>query len=289
MELKKVKTFAEMIKFEHTIFALPFAYLGAFLAQRQVPTASQIFWITMAMVGARTAAMALNRLIDRHLDAENPRTANRAIPKGLVSVGETLLYIIISFVLLLVSAAELNPLCVKLMPVAVLFLVFYSYTKRFTWACHLVLGITDGLAPLGGWIAITGKFSWEAIFLFIAVSTWIAGFDVIYACQDYQYDKDNGLHSIPVSFGMRNGLIISVFLHLLTVLFFVMLGINLQLGLLYWIGLVISIFVLSYEHTLVKPNDLSRMNAAFFNLNSIISLIMFVFTLGEVLFKVKVF
>lgn len=287
--LKKIKTFAEMIKFEHTIFALPFAYLGAFLAYKKVPTAGQVFWITMAMVGARTAAMALNRLIDRHLDAGNPRTANRALPKGLLSIGETLLYIVLSFALLLVSAAQLNPLCVKLMPVAVFFLVFYSYTKRFTWACHLVLGITDGLAPLGGWIAITGKFSWEAIFLFIAVSTWIGGFDVIYACQDYEFDKNNGLHSIPVRFGMRNGLIISGLLHLLTVLFFVLLGINLQLGLFYWTGLLVSVFVLIYEHTLVKPNDLSRMNAAFFNLNSVISGIMFAFTLAEIIFKVRVF
>lgn len=283
MALQKIKTFAEMIKFEHTIFALPFAYLGAFLAQKAVPSWYQIFWITMAMVGARTSAMALNRLIDRTMDARNPRTANRAIPKGFISSVETFVYIVLSLLLLFISAVQLNPLCVKLMPVAVFFLVFYSYTKRFTWGCHLVLGITDGLAPLGGWVAITGSINLDAIYLFLAVTTWIAGFDVIYACQDYEFDANNGMHSIPVRFGLRDGLRISILLHIFTALFFIILAFTLNMGIFYWVGLIISIFILIYEHYLVKPNDLSKMNAAFFNLNSIISAVMFVFTLADIL------
>lgn len=290
----RVKTFSEMIKFEHTVFALPFAYLGAFLAFREIPTASQLFWITLAMVGARTAAMALNRLIDRHIDAKNPRTAERAIPKGLLSVAEVWLYVIASFALLLVAAWQLNPLgltvplTVKLMPIAVIVLTVYSYTKRFTWACHLVLGVADGLAPTGAWVAVTGYMPWASVVLGLAVATWIAGFDVIYACQDYEFDRAHGLHSIPGRFGLRTALIISAILHVLTVLLMAGLGWFMGLGYFYWLGVLVAAGILIYEHSLVSPTDLSRLNAAFFNMNGILSVLMFIFTLADIIYPTTI-
>lgn len=290
----RVRTFSEMIKFEHTIFALPFAYLGAFLALKKIPAASQLFWITLAMVGARTAAMALNRLIDRHIDAGNPRTAERAIPKGLLSVAEVWLYVILSFALLLLAAWQLNPLglkvplTVKLMPIAVFFLTSYSYTKRFTWACHLVLGITDGLAPTGAWVAVTGHITWPSVILGLLVAVWIAGFDVIYACQDSEFDKKHGLHSVPARFGVRTALITSSVLHVLTALLFIGLGIYLQLGYFYWLGVLVAIGILVYEHSLVTPTDLSRLNAAFFNMNGILSVIVFLFTIADIIYPTTI-
>lgn len=285
MLVKKVRTFGEMIKFEHTVFALPFAYLGAFFAHKGIPAASDLFWITMAMVGARTAAMSLNRLIDRHIDAKNPRTAQRHLPQGLITIKEVWLYIILSFALLLVSAWQLNPLhltvplTVKLMPIAVFFLSFYSFTKRFTWLCHIVLGISIGLAPVGSWVGITGRIEFPAILLGLAVATWIAGFDVIYACQDVEFDRRENLYSIPVRFGIRAALWISNGLHILTMVFLVWVGISLHLEIFYWLGIAVSTIILVYEHSIVSPTDLSRLNVAFFNMNGILSVILFLFTL----------
>lgn len=287
--LNKVKVFAEMIKFEHTIFALPFAYLGAFLAQGGIPGAYHLFWITMAMVGARTAAMSLNRLIDRHIDARNPRTAGRALPKGLLSVAEVWGYVVVAFALLLFAAWKLNPLCVKLMPIAVFFLVIYSYIKRISWICHLVLGISLGLAPAGSWVAITGSFDLPAVILGLAVTFWVAGFDVIYACQDFDFDRRSGLHSIPARFGLAKALMISRGMHVLAPLLLFGVAIILKLGWLYILGVVIAAGILYYEHKLVKPDDLSRLDAAFFNMNGILSVIMFVFTLLDTLFPTRVF
>lgn len=290
----RVKTFSEMIKFEHTVFALPFAYLGAFLALRGIPTASRLFWITLAMVGARTAAMALNRLIDRHIDAKNPRTAERAIPKGLLSVAEVWFYVIASFALLLVAAWQLNPLgltvplTVKLMPIAVIILTIYSYTKRFTWACHLVLGVADGLAPTGAWVAVTGYMPWASVILGLAVAFWIAGFDVIYACQDYEFDREHGLHSIPARYGLRTALVVSAVLHVVTVLLLAGLGWFMGLGYFYWLGVLVAVGILIYEHSLVSPTDLSRLNAAFFNMNGVLSVLMFIFTLADILYPTKI-
>lgn len=294
MVVRKIRNFAEMIKFEHTIFALPFAYLGAFMANRGMPSGSQLLWITLAMVGARTAAMALNRLIDRHIDARNPRTASRAIPKGMVSVYEVWLYVAASWGLLLVSAWELNPLhqavplTVKLMPIAVFVLTIYSYTKRFTWACHLVLGLADGLAPVGAWIAITGKMELSAMILGLAVLTWIAGFDVIYACQDFDFDNKEGLYSIPAAFGIKRALVVSALLHVFTVLFLVWMGLTLNLGYFYWLGVIIAVAILIYEHSLVSPTDLSRLDAAFFNMNGILSVLVFAFTFIDIMFGAKI-
>jgi 4-hydroxybenzoate polyprenyltransferase len=291
--LSKFKVFMEMIKFEHTIFALPFAFLGTFLGARYLhpqgwPTWSQFFWVTLAMVGARTAAMALNRLIDRHIDAKNPRTAVRAIPKGLLKTGEVYLYILLSFALLAVSAYQLNMLCLELMPIAVFFLTLYSYTKRFTWACHLILGIADGLAPLGGWIAITGSFDYQGVLLGLLVGTWIAGFDIIYSCQDSDFDKSLGLHSIPARFGVAKALQISVWLHVMTAMLFVAVGLALNLGLLYYLGVLVALVILYKQHDMVAPDDLSKLNFAFFNMNGYLSLIVFAFTLLELVFPIPI-
>ncbi|MBO8169534.1 MAG: UbiA family prenyltransferase [Thermoanaerobacteraceae bacterium] len=284
MASSKFKTFLEMIKFEHTIFALPFAYLGAFLASGGVPTGHDLLWITLAMVGARTAAMSLNRLIDRHIDAKNPRTANRALPRGLLSVGEVWVYTILSFIVLFVAAVQLNWLCVQLMPVAVFVLVIYSYTKRWTWACHLVLGVALGLAPLGSWVAVTGKIELPGVLLGLAVAFWVAGFDIIYACQDYDFDRAEGIHSIPARFGIPAALVISAALHVAAPVLLAAVGFYLKLGVFYLFGVIIAAGLLFYEHKLVKPDDLSKIGVAFLNMNGYLSTVMFLFTLLDVLF-----
>ena len=274
-----------MIKFEHTIFALPFAYLGAFLAARFIkvggwPSWPQLVWITLAMAGARTAAMGFNRLIDWRVDAQNPRTAMRALPKGLLGPREVLVYSVAALVLMGYAAYRLNPLCFKLMPVAVIFLTGYSYTKRFTWLCHLVLGLTDGLAPMGGWIAISGAFNLPGVLLSLAVAIWIGGFDLIYACQDWEFDQRAGLHSIPVKWGIPTSLRISSVVHVITALLWLATGIMLGRGMLYFCGIGVVAVLLYKQHKLVPPDNLSRLNFAFFNINSYISMAIFLFTLA---------
>ncbi|WP_431308973.1 UbiA-like polyprenyltransferase [Halalkalibacter lacteus] len=276
-----------MIKFEHTVFALPFAFfgamLGAFIVNNSLPTWSEWLWITVAMVGARSAAMSLNRVIDEQIDKQNPRTSNRAIPAGLVSKIEVLLFIIFSFALLFYAAFQLNMLAVYLLPIAVFFLVIYSYTKRFTWACHLILGVTIGIAPLGGWVGATGTLTWEALLLFLAVALWTAGFDVIYATQDADYDRENGLYSIPSRFGIGRALKIARFLHVISFSSFVGLLLLTQLGWIYFIGVLIAGGIMVYEHSLVSENDLSKLDVAFFTMNGILSLVLFIFAIGDIL------
>lgn len=280
--ISKLRVFLEMIKFEHTLFALPFAFVGAILGavtvEGRLPEWSECGWILLAMVGARTAAMGLNRVIDKAIDGRNPRTAMRAIPAGLLKSKDVLIFIIISFVLLFWVAAQLNSLAVKLLPLAVFMLVIYSYTKRFTWACHLVLGLTIGLAPLGGWVAVTGGMTWTAIILYITVALWTAGFDVIYACQDVEFDRKEGLHSIPARFGISRALGIARSLHALTAAGFALLLVLTDLSWWYFAGTIVAAGLLLYEHRLVKPNDLSKLNAAFFTMNGILSAVIFVFT-----------
>lgn len=275
-----------MIKFEHTIFALPYAYIGMIMASFYKdgtwPGWRTFFWVTLAMVGARSAAMALNRLIDRQIDAKNPRTADRELPKGAITSFETLLFIIASLVLLGISAWMLNPLCFYLMPLAVFFLVVYSYTKRFTWACHLVLGITDGLAPLGAWIAVTGKFDLPGLLLAGAVAAWIAAFDIIYACQDVEFDRREGLYSIPARFGIAEGLWISRALDVLTIVLFLLIPLYVSLGPIYYVGVVVVAALLVYEHLIISPNDMSRIDIAFFKVNSIIATVAFLFTFTDI-------
>jgi 4-hydroxybenzoate polyprenyltransferase len=277
--MQKIKVFFEMIKFEHTLFALPFAYLGAFLAAKGVPPVPKIFWITLAMIGARTAAMSLNRLIDRHIDARNPRTAQRAIPAGQLKANEVYLYIVLSFLLLGYSAYQLNILALLLMPIAVFFLVLYSYTKRFTWACHIVLGISLGLAPAGAWIGVTGHWALAPVLLGLGVMTWVAGFDVVYACQDVEFDRNEGLHSVPAIFGIQRGLEISAGLHIIAPIFFIAVGVVMSMSWLYYMGVVIAIVLLYRQHRLVSADDFSKIGVAFFDLNGYLSLLLFVFSI----------
>jgi len=280
--IRKIRIFLDMIKFEHTLFALPFAFVGAILGavaqEHRLPEWSEIGWILLAMVGARSAAMGLNRLIDKAIDARNPRTAVRALPAGLLKSGEVLLFIIISLVLLFWAASQLNSLSVKLLPIAVFMLVFYSYTKRFTWLCHIVLGLTIGLAPLGGWVAVTGEITLPSLILYFSVALWTAGFDVIYACQDVEFDRQERLHSIPARFGIAAGLGIARVFHVATAIGFALLLLMTDLGWWYGIGIVVAIALLFYEHRLVKPNDLSKLNAAFFTMNGVLSAVVFLFT-----------
>ncbi|WP_232696325.1 UbiA-like polyprenyltransferase [Brevibacillus daliensis] len=283
MGIQKLKIILEMIKFEHSIFALPFAFMGAVLGSFVVsgtwPDWMDIFWVTIAMVAARNAAMSLNRLIDRFIDARNPRTATRAIPAGLLSVVEVIVFIIVSFGILFFAAYKLNPLAVKLLPLAVFVLILYSYTKRFTWLCHFVLGIALGFGPLGGWVATTGMIDGTAMLLFVIIVLWTAGFDIVYACQDHEFDVDEGLHSIPSRFGIRNALIIARVCHAITVIGFFALYATTNLSIWFLIGIIVATLILIYEHRLVKPNDLSKLDVAFFTMNGILSVVVFIFTM----------
>jgi 4-hydroxybenzoate polyprenyltransferase len=284
--LRKVRIVLEMIKFEHTIFALPFAYLGAILGKLEIarafPTWAEIGWITLAMVGARSAAMALNRLIDRHIDAKNPRTQGRAIPAGLLSLPFVCGFILLSFFLFFYAAFQLNRLAVQLLPLAVFLLVVYSYSKRGTWACHILLGIAVGFAPLGGWIATTGRIDGIALLLFATVALWIAGFDVIYACQDVEFDRKEGLHSIPARFGISRALQISSLMHLGTALGLLSLLMLTSLSVWYGVGVLITLLLLLVEHRMISAHDLSRLNTSFFTINGSLSLVLFIFTLVDV-------
>ncbi|MED1560496.1 prenyltransferase [Alkalihalobacillus alcalophilus ATCC 27647 = CGMCC 1.3604] len=285
--IRKLKIILEMIKFEHTVFALPFAFFGAVLGSAimngTLPTISQWIWITLAMVGARSAAMSLNRVIDAQIDKKNPRTESRAIPAGLLSKLEVIIFIIASFALLFVAAFQLNMLAVYLLPIAVFFLVIYSYTKRFTWACHVILGVTIAIAPLGGWVGATGTLTWEAFVLFLAVAMWTTGFDVIYATQDLEYDRDNNVYSIPSRFGLANSLKIAKGFHIVSFLAFLALYFFTPLGWLYLIGVIIAGFIMIYEHSIISADDMSRLDVAFFTMNGILSIQMFVFAIGDVL------
>ncbi|CAI6080904.1 UbiA-like polyprenyltransferase [Cohnella sp. JJ-181] len=280
--IRKLKIFLEMIKFEHTIFALPFAYVGTILGSvsvnRELPSWAQCGWILLAMIGARTAAMSLNRIIDKAIDARNPRTAGRAIPAGLLKSSEAVLFVIVSFVLLFWAASQLNALALKLMPIAVFMTVIYSYTKRFTWACHLVLGLTLGLAPLGGWVAVTGTITWPSVVLFVSVALWSTGFDMIYACQDVEFDRKEGLYSYPARFGIAKALFTARIMHVVTLAGFILLLAMTDLSWWYLAGTIVAAVLLYYEHQLVKPGDLSKLNAAFFTMNGVMSTVLFAFT-----------
>lgn len=278
----KVRVFLELIKFEHTIFALPFAYLGMVLAAGGLPTFHQFFWVTVAMAAARTVAFAVNRLVDRKFDATNPRTAKRPSVTGAISPQTMRIFIVGALVVLAISAAALNPLALILFPGALIFLLGYSYTKRFTSLCHWVLGFTDGLAPLGGWVAVRGSLftadDLPAWLLMFAVTFWIAGFDIIYACQDVDHDRQEGLYSYPSRRGIANGLLMARLNHGLTLIILALLGITSGLGLFYWIAVVITAGLLTYENAIVKADDLSRINVAFFNINSYIAVTLFIGT-----------
>jgi 4-hydroxybenzoate polyprenyltransferase len=279
----KIRAFFEMIKFEHTIFALPFAYLGMLLAARGWPGWWTFGWITVAMAAARTAGMSLNRLIDQQIDARNPRTAHRPIQAGKISARTTAIGAIISIIILGLAAWLLNPVAFYLWPGALVFLVGYPYTKRFTWLSHFILGFTDGLAPMGAWVAVTGTFwlvsDWPAWLLLMALTLWIGGFDLIYACQDVEFDRREKLHSIPARFGIAFALRLAQVCHLLTVALLAWVGVWFGLSWPYWIGLAAVAALFVWEHSLVKPDDLSKVDMAFFNVNGYISLTIFFATL----------
>ena len=272
-----------MIKFEHTIFALPFAVMSAFLASEGLPDWPKLCWIVLAMVGARSCAMAFNRLVDAEIDRHNPRTQMRAIPAGLLRRVDVAIFTLFSAILLVVSAYQLNPLAFKLSPIALAAIMLYSYTKRFTALAHLWLGLSLSMAPIGAWIAIKGQFDLVPLLLGLAVMLWTAGFDVIYACQDFDFDKSLGLHSIPVKFGIRSALWISSSLHVGTVFTLIVIGWISQLSWIYLIGVCTVAVILVYEHSIVKPNDLSRVNLAFFTLNGAVSLILMALAVADVM------
>ncbi len=281
--LKKIRIILEMIKFEHTIFALPFAFTGAVLAAGGIPSGRTILWIVAAMVGARSAAMGFNRWADRHIDARNPRTSTRALPLGLVTPGQVVVFIIASSALLVVAAFMLNPLAFYLSPLALAVVFFYSYTKRFTYLSHAVLGLSLSLAPIGAWIAVRGSIDPPALVLGAAVLFWLVGFDTLYALQDIEFDRKSGLHSIPQRFGVRRSLWMARAAHLVTFLLLFWLQVILPLGCLYATGVLVAGAILVYEHSLVKENDLAKLNVAFFNMNGYLSVTVFVFTLFEIL------
>jgi 4-hydroxybenzoate polyprenyltransferase len=273
--------FYSLVKFEHTVFALPFAYVGAFLAVDGVPGAHDLLWVTVAMVGARSLAMGLNRLIDAGLDARNPRTAGRELPAGLLSPTAVVVFCAASLAVFLVAVWELDPLVHWLWPIPVAGFVVYPYLKRWTWLCHLWLGALDGLAPLGAWAAITGKLPWEAWALGGAVALWVAGFDLFYSLLDLDVDREQGLRSIAVRFGERGALAGARLFHLGTVGLLVAVGLGLHVGVLYWLGVAVVGGLLAYEHSLVRPGDLRRLDTAFFTMNGVISVAFFLFVLGD--------
>jgi len=276
--LGRVGVYLEMVKVAHTVFALPFALMGAFLAARGLPPWKTFFYIVLAMVGGRSAAMGFNRLVDADIDAKNPRTKGRAIPAGQVSKPMAGVFIFLSVLLLELSAAKLNPLCLKLSPVLLLLLFSYSYTKRFTWASHVVLGMCLGAAPLAAWIAVKGSFDPRILAISLAVLFWVAGFDVLYALQDIDFDRKEGLHSIPRFLGVGKSLWVARAFH------FAMAGLLLlgyhifRLGGWFLAGWALCAAVLVYEHSILSKDDLSRLNVAFFNLNGVISIALCLFT-----------
>ena len=274
-----------MIKWEHSVFALPFALCGAMLAAGGLPTVHQLIWIVVAMVAARSAAMAFNRLADASIDAANPRTSARALPAGHLSSGFVAMFVVVASAVLVLAASQLNRLALWLSPVALAVLLLYSYTKRFTRWSHLVLGFALGIAPAAAWIAVRGSLDARILLLTAAVTFWVGGFDVLYACQDFDFDRQTGLHSIPRHFGIKTALWVARGFHLVMVGLLVALLIVFGMGKLAACGVLVVILLLLYEHSLVKPGDLSKLNAAFFTMNGVISVLFFFFVAGDLLLR----
>ena len=274
--------FARLVKIEHTVFALPFAYVGAFLALGRTPSAHDLLWITLAMVGARSLAMALNRLIDAGVDARNPRTAGREIPSGQLSIPQVVFFCAASLALFVVAVWQLAPKTHYLWPIPVAGFVVYPYLKRVTWLCHFWLGAGDGLAPVGAWVAITNHLPWQAWMLGAAVALWVAGFDCFYALFDIDVDRAQGLHSIATRFGVRGAFAGARLSHLATIACLVAAGLGLPVGVFYWLGVAAVALLLLYEHSLVRPGDLRRLDAAFFTMNGVISVAFAVFVILDV-------
>lgn len=283
--VEKARKLLDMIKFPHTVFALPFALTSAVIAAKGIPDLRTLFWILVAMVGARSGAMAFNRWADAEIDALNPRTKDRHIPKGEIKKSHALIFCVVSYALLVVAAYNLNPLCFYLSPVAILVTAGYSYTKRFTWASHLILGLALSMAPIGAWIAVKGKFELTPLLLGAAVLFWVAGFDVLYALQDVEFDRRYGLYSIPRFLGVEKSIWVARIFHIITIAFLIWVReATPYLDGLFTAGIVVAACLLFYEHQLVKPDDLSKLDVAFFNMNGYLSVEVFVFTLLDLLF-----
>jgi 4-hydroxybenzoate polyprenyltransferase len=279
--LRYPKLFASLVKFEHTIFALPFAYVGALLAAAGVPSGRDLLWITVAMVGARSLAMALNRLVDARIDAANPRTAVRELPRGALERWEVVAFALASLAVFVFAVFQLAPIVRWLWPIPVAAFVVYPYLKRVTWLSHVWLGAVDGLAPVGAWAAVTNSLPWQAWALGGAVALWVAGFDMLYALFDLDVDRRQGLHSLPARFGAPAAFAGARVCHVLTVGLLALAGVGLSVGLLYWLGVGAVALLLLYEHSLVSPRDWSRLDMAFFTMNGVISLVLFAFVLAD--------
>ena len=275
------RRFASLVKIEHTVFALPFAYIGALLCVQEIPSGHDLVWITLAMVGARSLAMGINRIVDAEIDARNPRTATRELPSGLLSRAQVAVFCVLAFAVYLLACFQLDPIVRWLWPIPLAGFVIYPYLKRFTWLSHFWLGVVDGLAPVGAWVAITGHLPWEAWALGAAVAAWIAGFDLFYSLFDREIDVAQGLHSVSARFGVEGAFRGARLLHAATVVLLAAVGLGLGLGWFYWLGVAAVAALLAYEHSLVRPNDVRRLDAAFFTVNGVISVVFFAFVLAE--------
>ncbi|MBK6398551.1 MAG: UbiA family prenyltransferase [Bacteroidetes bacterium] len=281
-----MNNYLSLVKFSHTVFAMPFALIGFTIAITRPESHFELlllFKVILCMIFARTAAMAFNRYIDRNIDAQNSRTAVREIPKGVVSPVAALTLVILSSVAFIITTYTINQICFYLSPVALIVVLGYSLTKRFTWLCHLILGIGLSLAPIGAYLAVTGKFDWLPLLFSFTVITWVSGFDIIYALQDEEFDRNLQLNSMPVAFGKKGALNISILLHLLSVAFVFVAGLYLPFGIIYWIGFSVFAILITYQHIIVKPNDLSRVNLAFFTTNGIASIVFSAFVIADLL------
>jgi len=283
--IRNVATTMEMIKWEHSVFALPFALAGAMLAAGGMPTPRQVIWIVVAMVAARSAAMAFNRVVDLEYDAKNPRTKMRALPAGLLTKQFVIAFVVVSSAIFIFAAAQLNRLCLLLSPLALAILLLYSYTKRYTRWSHLVLGFADAIPPAAAWIAVRGTLDWRILPLVGAVTFWVGGFDVLYACQDYDFDREIGLHSIPRWVGIRKALLVAQTFHLITIGLLAWTSYLFGLGVLGWIAVLVFAAMLAYEHSLVSHDDLSKLDAAFFTTNGVVSVAYFLFIAAAVLVR----
>jgi len=277
------RRFVSLVKLEHTVFALPYAYAGAVLAENEIPSLQRLLWITVAMVGARSLAMSLNRLIDAGIDAQNPRTARRELPAGLRSPRQVAGFAVASLAIFLIAVWQLPSITHVLWPIPVAGFVIYPYLKRVTWTCHVFLGAVDGLAPVGGWVAVTGTVDWQPFLLGSAVALWIAGFDIIYATMDLEVDRRQGLHSIPRRFGVAAALLTTRIFHAGSVALLVWLGIALSLGPFYWLGLAVVAGLLAYENSIVSADDLSRVDMAFLQMNGVIAIVFLAGVLADAL------
>lgn len=277
------RRFASLVKIEHTVFALPFAYVGAFLAVADRPAWPDLFWITVAMAGARSLAMAVNRLVDAEIDARNPRTATRELPSGVLTRVQVIAFCVLSLAVFLVAVWQLDPLVRWLWPIPVVGFIVYPYLKRFTWVAHLWLGAVGGLAPVGAWVALTGELPWQAWVLGGAVAAWIGGFDLFYSLFDEAVDRRDGLHSWATRFGVRGVFTGARVFHALTVALLVLAGVGLEVGSLYWLGVAAVAALLLYEHAIVRPGDLRRLDTAFFTVNGVISAVFCAFVIADVL------